>query len=196
MEALTRSLTMTGVLLRKHRANLWRRCLRSDGATLTACGRSAGSMLVTVLARSFRVINAGVDEIRQAWSLRPVPSGGAAHPFDLLVTATEVHGLTSGHYVYGPNAVSLRGLSTEQKDYADLLTAVMVSASRRLEPAPASICLVANVERTAAADVGLRSCIVGSAGYFEHLFSLRSPNDGSRPYATVVDCGGLVLGGA
>lgn len=174
--------------------------------------------LVTVLARSFRVIEAGVDENGGAWSFRPVPSGGATHPFDLLVTATGVNGLTPGHYVYGPNAVSLRSLSAEQSGYADVLSAAMMSASRRREPAPASICLVANVERTAqryiaalalllrdagallatmhlvATDLDLRSCIVGSAGHFEHLVT-PSLGNGSRPSLTVVDCGGLVLAG-
>lgn len=170
------------------------------------------SDLATVLARSFRIIDHGLDENGTPWSLRPVPSGGAAHPFDLLVTVAEVHGLQPGHYVYGPNAVSLRRLSADQWNYADVLTAGLTSASRRLEPAPASICLVANVERVAqryltalplllrdagalmatihlvASDLGLRSSIVGTAGHFEHLVAPRSPRDHGGRSPTAVDC--------
>jgi SagB-type dehydrogenase family enzyme len=167
--------------------------------------------LAAVLARSFRIVADGVDDNGAPWSLRTVPSAGASHPFDLLVTATDVRGLRRGHYVYGPNAISLLRLKARQQPYADLLSAAVTSASRRLEPAPVSLCLVANVERTAqrylttltlllrdagallatlhlvATDLGLRSSIVGTAGHFEHRETVS---------ATVVDCGGLVLGRA
>ncbi|HUR05610.1 MAG TPA: nitroreductase family protein [Nonomuraea sp.] len=167
--------------------------------------------MAAVLARSFRIVADGVDDNGAPWSLRTAPSAGATHPFDLLVTANDVRGLQRGHYVYGPNAISLRGLNADQGPYADILSAAVTSASRRLEPAPVSLCLVANVERTAqrylttltlllrdagallatlhlvATDLGLRSSIVGTAGHFDYRQTI-SP--------TVVDCGGLVLGRA
>lgn len=176
--------------------------------------------LLTILTRSFRVIDAGSSEDGTCWSLRPTPSGGAAHPFDLLVSVADVYDIEPGHYVFGPNAISLRRLSIQQSDYADTLSTAIMDASRRQKPAPATICLVANVERTAqryvatltillrdagallatmhlvATDLGLHSSIIGSAGHFEVATSRQTTGDSLQNTPTVVDCGGLVLSGS
>lgn len=176
------------------------------------------SALVAVLARSYRVVEAGVDEQGRSWSRRPVPSGGATHPFDLLVTAADVRSLGAGHFVFGTSSIGLRRLDPGHFSYAHEIDAAVLTASRRSEPAPATVSLIASVERVAqhytsllahlfrdagvllqtmhlvATDLGLHSSIIGSAGQQSLMPHPGGAAEGAAGGPTLVHCGALVLG--
>jgi SagB-type dehydrogenase family enzyme len=167
--------------------------------------------LVALLARTYRVqdVRHAVEDDDGAWTSRPVPSAGARHPFELLVSVSAVDGLEPGRYVFDPHRVGLPRLDSAWARYAREVEHSALRASRKPEPAPATILLVANVDRVAdrysspltllmrdagallqtlhlvATDLGLASRIIGSAG---HITNAESSGH------LIVDCGALIVG--
>jgi oxazoline/thiazoline dehydrogenase len=143
--------------------------------------------------------------------LRPVPSAGATHPFDLLVTVDDVIGLGAGRYVFDAHAVGLRRLGAQFDDFAGTVELAALRASRCATPAPVTVTLVADVRRVTrryraaltlllrdagalvqtlhlvATDLGLAGSILGSAGH--------SPETGEIAVTEqVVNCGAFIFG--
>ncbi|MCX6398308.1 MAG: hypothetical protein NTX33_00050 [Propionibacteriales bacterium] len=167
--------------------------------------------LVAVLSRAYRIQAAGVAADGSPWTLRPVPSAGATHPFDLLVSVEKVAGIEPGRYIFNPHTAGLLRLGQSWNEYAALVEVGALRASRRDEPAPATVTLVAEAKRATcrygaaltvilrdagvllqtlhilASDVGLASSIVGSAGHVAERDDVAFP-------IFVVDCGAVVLG--
>lgn len=145
--------------------------------------------LLAVLVRSYRVQDAGVDHLGSEWSLRPVPSAGATHSFDLLVIVADVRDIEPGQYLFDAHRGGLQRLDPSWNEYADALEKAALLAARRLDPAPATILLVAATARITAryssaltlllrdagvllqtlhlvaTDLGLASRILGTAGH-------------------------------
>lgn len=173
--------------------------------------------LVALLARTYRVQDvhyavandpAEAAE-RAAWTSRPVPSAGGRHPFELLVYVAGVNGLDAGRYVFDPHRVGLSSLAPAWVHYAREVEEAALRASHADTYAPATILLIANVDRVAArysapltlllrdagvllqtlhlvaTDLGLASRILGSAGHIA-----RDIDTGHL----VVDCGALIVG--
>lgn len=148
--------------------------------------------LLAVLVRSYRVQDAGVDRLGSEWSLRPVPSAGATHSFDLLVVVSEVRDIEPGQYLFDSHRGGLQRLDPSWNEYADELEKATLLAARRLGRAPATILLVADAARITArysaaltlllrdagvllqtlhlvaTDLGLASRILGTAGHSPH----------------------------
>jgi SagB-type dehydrogenase family enzyme len=166
--------------------------------------------LVALLARSYRVQDVhGDDSGGGQWTSRPVPSAGARHPFELLVSVTAVNGLEAGRYVFDPHRVGLPRLAQAWTAYAGEVEDAAMRASRANATAPVTIVLVANANRVAerysapltllmrdagvllqtlhlvATDLGLDSRILGSAGHITH------DNDTGH---LIADCGALIVG--
>lgn len=186
-------------------------------ATVLDERRSSGAMkafglheLVALLARAYRVQNVhGAGDGAALWTARPVPSAGARHPFELLVSVAAVDGLEAGRYVFDPHRVGLPRLAPAWARYASDVEDAALRAARSSTAAPAMVVLVANANRVAdrysapltllmrdagvllqtlhlvATDLGLASRILGSAGHITHV-------DGSGDL--VVDCGALIIG--
>jgi SagB-type dehydrogenase family enzyme len=149
------------------------------------------------------------DEEDGAWTSRPVPSAGARHPFELLVSIAAVNGAEPGRYVFDAHRVGLPLLDPAWLPYVREVEHSALRASRKPEPAPATIVLLANVDRVAdkysaaltllmrdagvllqtlhlvATDLGLASRILGSAGQLTYAESSGH---------LVVDCGALIVG--
>jgi SagB-type dehydrogenase family enzyme len=167
--------------------------------------------LVALLARSYRVQDVHGDDNGGAlrWTSRPVPSAGARHPFELLVSVAAVDGLEAGRYVFDPHRVGLPRLAQPWARYAGEVEDAAMRASRANAIAPATIVLVANADRVAerysapltllmrdagallqtlhlvATDLGLSSRILGSAGH-----TTRDDVTGNL----ITDCGALIVG--
>jgi SagB-type dehydrogenase family enzyme len=89
----------------------------------------------------------GIQEFRganDAASLRPSPSGGARHPFNLYVVVRDVEGLEPGLYLYAPlehvgeKRVSLSYLGPIDGDYTARITD-MLAGQRWAAKAPAIV---------------------------------------------------------
>lgn len=167
--------------------------------------------LVALLARSYRVQDVHVDDSGGGgrWTHRPVPSAGARHPFELLVSVTGVDGLGAGRYVFDPHRVGLPRLAQAWTRYAVEVEDAAMRASHAKATAPATIVLIANAERVAerysapltllmrdagallqtlhlvATDLGLASRILGSAGHVAH---------DTHTGHLITDCGALIVG--
>lgn len=186
---------------------------RCSAADLHA-GMGAGTVrvheLVALLARSYRVIDVrGDDGGGGGWTIRPVPSAGARHPFELLVSVTAVDGLEAGRYVFDPHRVGLPRLAPAWTWYACQVEEAVMRASHAKAPATATIVLVGNADRVAerysapltllmrdagvllqtlhlvATDLGLASRILGSAGHIAY-----EEDTGHL----ITDCGALIVG--
>lgn len=183
----------------------------TDLRTGTGVGAINVHKLVALLARSYRVQDVhGADGGGGGrWTTRPVPSAGARHPFELLVSVTAVDGLEAGRYVFDPHRVGLPRLAQAWTRYAGEVEDAAMRASRANATAPATIVLVANADRVAerysapltllmrdagvllqtlhlvATDLGLASRILGSAGHITH------DNDTGH---LIADCGALIVG--
>lgn len=186
---------------------------RSAAELQTGAGMGAIRVheLVALLARSYRVQSVHGDESGDhgRWTYRPVPSAGARHPFELLVSVTAVNGLEAGRYVFDPYRVGLPRLAHAWTRYAGEVEKATMRARRASVPPPATIVLVGNADRVAerysapltllmrdagallqtlhlvATDLGLASRILGSAGHITH--------DKDTGYL-IADCGALVVG--
>lgn len=145
--------------------------------------------LLAVLIRSYRIQDAGTNTDGATWTLRPVPSAGATHPFDLLVTARNVTGLEPGQYLFDAHRGGLHVLDDHWNAYADQIEQASLRAARRTLAPPASIALIAQASRVTARysaaltlmlrdagvllqtmhlvaeDLGLASRILGTAGH-------------------------------
>jgi SagB-type dehydrogenase family enzyme len=141
----------------------------------------------TVLARAglVRARRSGIDGYSE--SSRPTPSPGARHPHVLVLLVRDVTGLPPGSWVLDPDRACLLPGNYTRAD-RDRALAAVADAMRIPGPPPAAVLTVARpallldrypagmpllwrdagalqaTVHLAAADVGLGSCVVGTAG--------------------------------
>ena len=147
----------------------------------------------TVLARAGLVRRRSTGTDGYPESSRPAPSPGARHPHVLVLVVLDVTGLMPGTWVLDPDRACLLPGAHPATDVTRALEAV-ADAMRTPEPPPAAVFTVARpalilgrypsgmpllwreagalqaTVHLAAADLGLGSCIVGTAGVL-HAYS-------------------------
>lgn len=155
--------------------------------SLRALAPLDAAVLGTALARAALVRRRWQGNDGYAETSRPAPSAGARHPHVLVVLAQQVRGLDHGAWVLDPDAACLRRANHDTA-HCDRALAEVTDALRVDSPPPAVVFTVARLAATlarypaglsllwrdagalqatihlAACDLGLDSCIVGTAG--------------------------------
>jgi SagB-type dehydrogenase family enzyme len=161
----------------------------------------------TALARAGLVRDRWTGDDGYARTRRPAPSAGARHPHALVLLARLIDGLPSGSWVLDPDRACLRPTNHDPAAVAAALD--RIGDALRTGPPPAAVVAVASPAATlaryplgmsllwrdagallatvhlSAADVGLASCVVGTAGVL-HAW------DGTAE--GLVDTGAVALG--
>jgi SagB-type dehydrogenase family enzyme len=162
----------------------------------------------TVLARAALVRRRWSGTDGYARTSRPAPSAGARHPHVLVLLVHDVAGLFSGAWVLDPDRAVLRPAIHDPTRVSRALAAIS-DALRSATPPPAAVLTVAAPAATlarypcgmplvwrdagallatlhlAATDLGLASCLVGTAGI------LHDPDNDSDG---LLDTGAVALG--
>jgi SagB-type dehydrogenase family enzyme len=159
--------------------------------------------LAILMVRCHRVLDFRLTPDGYLATHRPAPSAGGRHPIELHLLASNVKGLASGHYQFDPLTCELIETDEDWKDglrrIRDVLgikggvPAAIVPVAhldRTLSRYPAGLSLVwrdsgalLNLAHLCAIDLGLVSCIVGTAAT---LVSSNEPK--------VIDVGSLAVG--